>query len=99
MSLYPCERETHLCLDDESKVWRVNTTRLTHILRFEANPLFVKRRDIFQGGKKIGVEGYLPKRALTIRRALGRGGKATELSEEEKESMRAVLSDAQKESI
>jgi glycosyltransferase involved in cell wall biosynthesis len=86
LSLTREERETIISWSDEDgdKIW-IYSTQQPMIRRLRRNPLFELKSEGYNKNYKyypnpISVEGYLPRKALTIRT------KRIELSREEKES-------------
>jgi len=72
-NLTPEERETLInWADDENRIF-IYTTQKKMMNKLRKNPLFEMTREIENKNYKknpIGIEGYLPRKAITIRKAL-----------------------------
>ena len=84
MSLESDERETIIswCDSDENDKVFIHTTQRPMLRKLLSNKLFEKTHEIFDEGELVGVDGYLPRKAIAIRK------KFRVMSEEQKKSSR-----------
>ena len=82
------ERETLIVWTDEDEMITISTTQKPVMTKLLKNPNFQLTNEIKENGKRVGVDGFLPKWSISILQKKRKGRKDAFVSAKKRENVK-----------